>query len=454
MPRAAAEQAECRELWIAGANQICTPERKGLMGSIATPSNPCASGGNMPAEANRCRTRVRTSGTRNAAISALEYCSKTAKKPLKDVLVWDKKLPGFGTRTYPSGARVYVVQYRERKRTRRREIGSADVMDLRTARRKARKILEDVKLGFGVVDPFAVKADPTSMRFADFIPVFLGHQKRLWSPRTFAKSSELIERVLRPEFSIRIMLDIDRSDVMRWRDGLASRPGNANRTIPILSAMMKLAEQLGLRPANSNPCRGLPRYKRPAKVRFLELDEITRVGTWLDRHQDQWPQSCAMITLLLLTGARKAEIETLEWDWLDGEVAHLPRSKTGPKLLYLGKAAQELLAQMPRQTDVPFVFPTIDGTRAAQVQQHVWYQLREEVGISDVRLHDLRHTFASHAVMRGYTLPVVSRLLGHALLETSERYAHLNMTSVRDAASRVSGHLARLTGFGVSGAMR
>ncbi len=451
MSRMGKKRADSSLLNIAESRQHLKPDHKVSGGSIAALCNPCASGGKMPASQIERGVKPCTQTNAAGSVTPLNYYAKTANKPLKDQLVWDKKLPGFGTRVYPSGARVYVVQYRERKHTRRREIGSCDVMDLRTARRKARKILEDVKLGFGVVDPFAPKEEPAKLCFAAFIPIFLAHQKRLWAPCTYEASVNLIERHLRPEFSSKILFLITRADVMKWRDGLVARPGIANRTIPILSGMMKLAEQLGLRAPNSNPCRRMPRYKRPAKVRFLELNEVARVGAWLDTHRARWPQSCAMIALLLLTGARKGEIETLEWDWLDGEVAHLPRSKTGPKLLYLGTAAQRLLAQLEPMDGVAYVFPTRDGRAAAPIQAHVWIKLRDEVGITDVRLHDLRHTFASHAVMNGFTLPVVSRLLGHALLETSERYAHLNTASVHQAATRVSGHLARLTGFAVTG---
>jgi integrase len=254
-----------------------------------------------------------------------------------------------------------------------------------------------------------------------------------------------------PFFSSKLLVDIERADILRWRDGLVDKAATANRLLPTLSSIFKAAEQLGLRPKGCNPCANIGRLKTRARDQFLSVADIARLGVTLKAHEQRWPQDCALIRLLLLTGARKAEIETLEWDWLDGAVAHLPRSKTGPKTLFLGAQAQTALESLPRAKAVPFVFPSADGSKAARVKPYVWNSLRKAAGLQQFTLHDLRHSFASHAAMNGVTMPVMSRLLGHALLESTERYAHLDTRSVRDAATRVSGHLARVSGFVWSG---
>jgi len=366
---------------------------------------------------------------------------------------WDPILPGFGIRVQPSGAQAYIVQYRERGRTRRRVIGTVEETDPRTARRHARKLLSDVKVGLGVIDPFAPIVSPPTLSFADYVARFWEVHARRWAPRTQASNRNLINRLLIPEFGKVPLTEITRSMVLKWRDGLGERPGTANRTLPVLSVMMTTAETMGLRPRRSNPCRNVTRFPTNAVERFLTLDELSRLGAALGSVEAKYPHDCAIIRLLLLTGGRKHEIESLLWSYLDGSFAHLPESKTGPKTLYLGRAARDLLGSLPRSHN-DWVFPDRHGTGHAEIDWPRWGRIRAAAGLSDVRLHDLRHTFASHAAMNRVTLPTISKLLGHALLETTERYAHLGDTSVREAAGRVSGHIARASGFTFAGDAR
>jgi len=373
--------------------------------------------------------------------------------PLSEVeeFHWDPILPGFGIRSQKSGKRVYFVQYRERGRTRRRVIGEVDVVDVRMARRRARKILSNVKVGLGVVDPFNLPVASPPPTFAGYVPQFWHLHAHRWAPNTQKLNLGAVERLLIPAFGPMPVADITREMVMKWRDGMGDRQGMANRTLPVLSVMMKTAETMGLRPRNSNPCRNMRRFERKALDRFLSLDEIERLGFVLRRFDAVYPHVSAIIRLLLLTGARKREIETLTWEMIDGKFLHLSESKTGPKTIYLSSAAQDYITALPQESDI-WLFPAANGNRPIVIDYQQWKRIRKAAGLPDVRLHDLRHTFASHAVMNKVTLPTLSKLLGHALLETSERYAHLSDDSVKDAIGRVSGHLARVTGFAQTGA--
>jgi len=332
-------------------------------------------------------------------------------------------------------------------------IGSVDETDPRTARRHARKLLSDVKVGLGVVDPFAPVVSTPTLLFADYAERFWEAHARRWAASIQVSNRKLIDRLLIPEFGPTPLTEVTRAMVLKWHDGLGERPGTAYRTLPVLSVMMTTAETMGLRPRRSNPCRNVTRFPTETVERFLALDELPRLGAALDGVEIHYPSDCAIIRLLLLTGARKAEIESLQWAYLDGAFAHLPESKTGPKTLYLGTAARNLLAALPRAHD-EWVFPDKHGTGHAELNWQLWTRIRAAAGLDDVRLHDLRHTFASHAAMNRVTLPTISKLLGHALLETTERYAHLGDTSVREAARRVSGHIARASGFIFAGEAR
>lgn len=425
-------------------------------GSSAGPALSCNPGASIepvvPAE-HEIVQRLGRQGDKPAPASFVGNDAREDDVSPGERFLWDPRLPCFGIRVHSSGVRSYVVQYRERGRTRRRVIGSVGDMERRTARRHARKLLSDVKVGLGVVDPFAPVEAPVTLSFGAYVERFWEAEARRWKPRTQASNRKLIDRLLLPEFGQVPLTDITRAMVLKWRDGLGERPGTANRSLPVLSVMMTTAETMGLRPKRSNPCRNVTRFPTNTIERFLALDEVSRLGVVLDMVEKKHPHDCAMIRLLLLTGARKQEIESLQWSYLDGNFAHLLDSKTGPKTLYLGNAARDLLAGVPRTHD-DWVFPDKQGTGHAEIGWPRWTRIRAKAGLSDIRLHDLRHTFASHAAMNRVTLPTIGKLLGHALLETTERYAHLGDTSVREAAGRVSGHIARASGFAFEEAAR
>ena len=200
-------------------------------------------------------------------------------------------------------------------------------------------------------------------------------------------------------------------------------------------------EVYGYRPEDSNPCKDIKRYRRRARERFLSPDEIRRVVEVLNRYDETRPLQAAVIRLLLLTGCRKSELLTLKWrDYREGKL-FLRDSKNGPRTVWLSSAAREVLDRLPRKN--AWVFPSYWGNldHLSDITDF-WGDVRTEAGLREVRPHDLRHTFASQAAMQGIPLPVVARLLGHAQVQMTLRYAHVSDRDVEAAAERIGGVMA------------
>jgi integrase len=203
-----------------------------------------------------------------------------------------------------------------------------------------------------------------------------------------------------------------------------------------------LAEAWGLRRDGSNPCRHVKKYREHKRERYPTIPELQRLGTALTNAQQQKSESpfvTAAIGLLVLTGARLNEILTLRWDYVDleNQVLRLPDSKTGAKLIYLNDAAIRLLRNMPRMAGNPFVIAGKNqGARLINLQ-NPWRRIRTAASLGDVRIHDLRHSFASVAAGAGMSLPVIGKLLGHSQPVTTARYAHLAADPVRAASNLV-----------------
>lgn len=216
--------------------------------------------------------------------------------------------------------------------------------------------------------------------------------------------------------------------------------------------MFNLAEMWGLRREGTNPRKYIKKYAEEKRERFLSPAELKRVGEVLREMEDEGielPSAIAAARLLILTGCRLNEIMRLEWNYVDieGRALHLPDSKSGAKTVHLGQPAVDVLKATERVKDNPWV---ITGTmRGAPLYdlQPFWQRVRARTGLKDVRIHDLRHTFASTAVAAGQGLPMIGKLLGHTQVQTTARYAHLAADPVRAAAECVSSKIAAaLTG--------
>ena len=264
-------------------------------------------------------------------------------------------------------------------------------------------------------------------------------------PSTRKRIDSALQTQLIPSFGGQPLDQISRSDVHQWFDNYSqTAPGGANRTLDVLRQILNHAIACGH--ITVNPARGIPRNPRPKLTRFLSRAEIGRLHTALDDHRGRGSgqQQAEIIRLLLLTGCRKCEIVCLRWSEVRGDTLCLADSKTGPRKVFLCARARVILERQPKSGS-EFVFPELrDPLRVRSPELSLWRKVRKEAGLEGVRLHDLRHTFASYAVIRGVSLPVVSRLLGHAKTSMTLRYAHVRDRDTEAAAERIGRAMATI----------
>ncbi|MCF6217098.1 MAG: tyrosine-type recombinase/integrase [Emcibacter sp.] len=230
------------------------------------------------------------------------------------------------------------------------------------------------------------------------------------------------------------------TNVVELHQSMSDKPYQANRTIGVLSIMMKQAEKWGYREKNTNPCYSVEKFKEKGRERFLSSKELQRLGKALSDFETEKPIPVALIRLLIFTGCRLSEIQTLKWQYVDlkKRQLNLPDSKTGEKIIYFGKECEQILRNTIRFPDNPYVITgALEGDHLKEIQKP-WRKIRAAASLDDVRIHDLRHTFASHGVILTGSLPIVGKLLGHTRPETTARYAHLAADPIREAAQDVS----------------
>lgn len=362
----------------------------------------------------------------------------------KDSVFWDRALPGFGVRVYPSGSKVYVVQARFGGKSRRVTVGRHGVLTADRARRRAAALIARIKAGEDPVPPSADAPAEVGVTVAELAARFLvDHAAVRCKPGSIVSYRSLIKLHISPELGALPVASIERDHVAALHYRLRNKPCTANGAVGLLSYMLTLGEEWGLRPEGGNPCRFVRRYAARKRERFLSDAEFQRLGNTIEELRAEGkvsPAAAAAIRLLMLTGCRRNEILTLRWDDVDLEAGELRLrdSKTGARLVPLSPAAARVLCSLPRDGDNPWAIAGRKrGTRLTNVNTS-WGVVRARAGLDDVRLHDLRHSFASRALALGESLPAIGRLLGHKRIQTTARYAHLDRSAVKAAAARVA----------------
>ncbi len=370
-----------------------------------------------------------------------------AKPAEREYTLWDSLLAHFGVRVQPSGVRSWIVQTRVRGRMRKITLGRFPELPLDTARREGAAVLARL-WGGEEVTPMRKKKAPL---FRDFAKHYRERRRHRWKPSSLETFDVYMRNRLAPHFG-RLRLDaIDHARVSAWFDSAsADKPGAANRAFEILRAMLRTARQWGdIGEHVPDACANIVKNPRKPVARYLNREELERLGTVLERHRQEhlWPVTA--VRLLTLTGARLSEILNLKWDeggelGKDGASARIEDSKTGQRTIWLGPEAAGLLAVLPRINGCARVFPE-DLT--SDRLYTFWCGIREEAGLPGLRIHDCRHTWASQGVMSGVGLTTVGRLLGHRQRETTAIYAHLDDGALRAAAAQAAAVIARAMGY-------
>jgi len=418
----------------------------------------------------------------------------------RDYFVWDDELSGFGIRIRPNGRKLYVLQYRDPAGASRRVlIGEHGPYTAERARAEAARQRADVlaaRRDPSLPDPartrrkakqsaHAALEAPTVAELSD---MFLDDAAAKLKPTTVTEYRRLlgVTTIQRGEArgkarigEIRAALgrfkvaDVTRAQVSRLHLSMKDRPYQANRSLAVLSALFSYAEHQGHRPINSHPCHGVSEFREHKRDRLLSDAEYAALGDALRRAEVEGlplpakrqrrrataktakhrakafgkvtpanPVGIAVLRFLLLTGWRKTEALTLRWSQVNLErgTVTLPDTKTGRSDREIGGAAVEIITAMKahRVKDNPFVFPgSKPGGHFADLTR-LWDVVRTAAGLTDVRLHDLRHGYASVGLLNGLTLPVIGALLGHLDVATTARYAHLADSTRKRAADLTS----------------
>ena len=376
-------------------------------------------------------------------------------------IVWDSELAGFGLRVEPTGRKTYLYRYRAGGGGRNAPARQVKVatqegeMTPQAARKLAKAIATQVANG---KDPAAARSEVRkAQKISELVEAFLSeHVASKRKKSTGIHYRSVLNAYLVPRFGSRRINSLARSDVARLHSELRDKPYQANRLLAVIASLYAFAERRGFVEEGFNPARKIERYREDRRERFLSTAELERFGTMLRLAETEGvqidgapregisPHAAAALRLLLTTGCRVGEVLSLKWEYVDFErgLLLLPDSKTGRKSITLNAPALAVLESVPKVAGNPFVFVgRVPGEPLTEIKRP-WRLVRTAAGLADVRLHDLRHTFASYGAGANLGLPIIGKLLGHSQPATTARYAHLDVDPIRKASNIIGGRIA------------
>jgi integrase len=384
--------------------------------------------------------------------------------------VWDGKMPGFGVRVRPTGAMSYIVVYRAGSGrgapVRRYTIAGVGKIAPESARNRAQALLGSVAHGH---DPAGQKATergvPSVAELADrFMAEHVEPKRR---PGTTAFYRHILDKIVRPELGVAKADKVTRAQLAKLHAKLRRTPFQANRVLAVVGSMYAFAGRVGVVPDGTNPTRKIEKFREDRRERFLSTEELERLGAAIRKAEMtgiKWNvdetkatskhvpkqtrrtiigvHAAAALRLLLFTGCRLREILHSKWEHVDFErgLLFLPESKTGKKTVILNAPALAVLSTLPRVG--PFVVTGDDPERPRADLKRPWAMVTREASLDGLRIHDLRHSFASFGAGGGLGLPIIGKLLGHTQSSTTMRYAHLDNDPLRRASESIAGRIA------------
>lgn len=387
---------------------------------------------------------------------------------------------GFGLRVFPSGRKSWILEYRagdggRRAAKKRFTIGSASEFTADEARKMADRLRSNIKVG---KDPQAEKTEGRkAMTVAEVAKAFLSdHVATKRKSRTYEHYEDVLNRIVIPAIGTSRANAVTRSDVARIHLAWRHTPFQANRVLAIVGSMYGFAARRGFVAEGINPGRLIEKYAEDRRERFLSSEELERLGSAIREAETvgiPWeinpkkktkhvpkvkrktvigPHASAALRLLIFTGARLREILHLRWSEVDLQrgLLLLPDSKTGRKAIVLNAPAIEILSKLPQMGEYVIVGESA-GTKDEKPRSDLkrpWGVVSRRAGFKSVRLHDLRHTYASYGAGSGMGLPIIGKLLGHADTRTTQRYAHLDADPLRKASNTIGANIATAMGEG------
>jgi integrase len=350
-------------------------------------------------------------------------------------ITYDSEVRGFGVRTTTAGAQAFILNYRTRGgRERRFTIGAIPDWSVATARAEARRLRAEIDWGG---DPLAavqeVRDAPT---VADLCRRYEEEHLPRKRPRSAQEDRDLIRTRILPALGTKKVADVDYTDIDKLHRKITKegKPIRANRTVSLLSKLFTLSIKWRMRP--DNPAKGIERNAEPPRERYLSGDELMRLTEALAAHPRREPADA--VKLLLLTGARRGEVLSATWDQFDltNGTWTKPSAHTKQKKLHhvpLSPPTAALLAQLREKSNSEYVFQH----RHRDALRDDWNAICKAADLKNVKLHDLRHSYASVLASGGASLQMIGRLLGHTNINTTMRYAHLEVDPLRELTNRV-----------------
>jgi len=405
------------------------------------------------------------------------------------VFLWDEHLSGFGVTAMPSGAKIYVVQYRQAGRSRRMKLGVHGRLTPDEARSMAKEVLGDIERGKDPIEERKAKrAEQPFRELADgYMWLHVGVKCK---PKTQEEYERLLRLHILPALGSKRASQISRADVARLHAKMSKTPAAANRCVALIDSIWNFSVDTGEISPLPTPTKDLELYLEENRDRYLTMEEMGRLGQamhlaetiglpWIADEKGPKakhlakpkkrltivdPYAVAAIRLLILTGARLREILYARWEWVDWGrgILFLPDSKRGKKPVYLSGAALEILREIPRLEGNSHIFPgKHPGTHRSDLKRP-WTAIRRHAGLEAddamdevkeakskavsqgrpaVRIHDLRHSFASVGVGSSMGLPIIGRLLGHRQIRSTNRYAHLDTDPIHRSADLIGSQI-------------